>query len=265
MINDIKRSSLANALVLHDFQKSSVDLKGWFYSIEEWFQQGDLTPTKMAFTGENGVKGRSNIKFSNGKKRLENCNFEGVDNIWIAALLPQVGTEMFDFIFSADLHYHPRGAATMVLCWDDQIIKFNRDYLEILVKDLYSYLKPAYGYGYQREFRYGPSFYPFGMTGGNTASIEEKNQIAKWQIEYTGSHGSYQAGMLRDIYPINFLSKPHLIQKIGTQTLQDWIESTPEHGSLNNLNNHLWSWWVPEDQIVVVREDLRSTGLLICV
>ncbi|OJW51790.1 MAG: hypothetical protein BGO67_07045 [Alphaproteobacteria bacterium 41-28] len=265
MVIDIKRGPLASTLVLHGFQKNSIDLKGWFNYIERWFQKGGVIPIKMDITGKNCVKGRSTIKFENGKKRLEQNNFQEITGIWIAALPPKVKIEMFDFIFAAHLDCtSPRD--TLVLCWDDQIIRFERGYLETLAKDLYTYLQPAYGYGYQREFRQGPTFYPFGVLSGIDAFSEEAKQITQWSIEYGRSDGNYRIGMFRDIYPINFLSKPHLDQKIGNQTLQCWIESSPQHGELHTLiNNKLWSWWIPEDNIATVREELKPMGLLICV
>lgn len=261
MINNIKRGPLANALVLHDFQKDPVDLRGWFYYIEDWFKKGGLVPSRIS-----GRAGKT-VGFEREKKRLEKEDFKSIrDGVWIGALPPKVGTEMFDFIFAAHLYRHPRGTATMVLCWDSQLINFKRDYMETLIKGFYSYLEPSYGYGYQREFKFGPSFYPFGVLVGIDSFSEEANQITKWGNEYNYSDGNYKTGMLRDIYPINFLSKTHLSQKVGGTTLQNWIESTPQHGELQSLiEEQFWSWWVHEGKIPVVREELRPTGLLVCI
>lgn len=262
MVNDIKRGPLANALVLHEFKRNPIDLKGWFYFVEQWLKQGNIKPTKIDITGKNGVKGRSTIKFEKGKKHLESCKFVGLDGVWIGALPPYVGTEMADFIVAVHLDVTPlRG--TLVLCWDDQIIMFDKGYLETLAKDLYLYLEPTYGYGYQRNFRYNPSFYPFGMTGGTTPRGEE-GKIEKWQIEYFND-GSYKTGILRDIYPTNFLTEPHLIQKLGNQTLRSWIESTDNHGKLHPLNDQLWAWHVPDERIPSIREELRNTRILLCI
>jgi hypothetical protein len=259
MINDIKRGPLANALVFHDFQRKPIDIKGWFYFVESWFKREGVTPNRIS-----GRAGK-NIGFEREKKRLEKEDFKSIqDGGWIAALPPSIRIEMFDFLFAVHLDCTPP-QDTLVLCWDDQIIKFGKEYLETLAKNLYAYFEPAYGYGYQREFRYGPTFYPFGVLSGIDAFSEEAKQITQWSIQYGRSDGSYKTGMFRDIYPINFLSKSHLTQKVGNTTLQNWIESSPQHGDLHALvNDKLWSWWIPEDKIAAVREELKPTGLIIC-
>lgn len=261
MAYEIKRGPLANTSAFHDFKHNLIDFKGWFYCIEEWFRQENIKPTKIDYTGKNGVKGRSTIKFENGKKQLESCNFEGIDGIWVSATLPHVGIEMIDFMFAAHLDCSStRG--TFMLCWDDQVTKFERGYLENLAKSSYLYLQPAYGYSYQREFQYNPSFYPFGMTGGNSISREEEVQITKWQVEYSGN-GNYKTGMLRDIYPINFLSANHMRIEIEGQKLLDWIQSNSSHGDLEQLLPDLWSWWIPKEDIEIVKQPFISSGLLI--
>lgn len=267
MINPIQRGLLANAIALHDFKKSPIDCKGLFYYAEEWFYQAGLTPTKIGISGEEGVKsGKKTILFESGKKRLEKFNFEGVKNIWIAALPDDVGTEMFDFIFSVNLYQELNGKRSVCFCWDDQIIKFAREYIENLAKDLYNFLEPAYGYSYQRLFNQGPSFYPFGVIAGLGYAGEEGREakrIGKWGSEYAYEDGIYTTGLFRDIYPINFLSQPHFMHEIEGMPLKNWIESSPDHGELKQLTENLWSWWVPEDKIAAVRDRFMPTGLLL--
>ena len=259
MINDIKRGPLANALALHDFKKPDVNWKEWFSCIERWFHKGGVIPNRIS-----GTAGKT-IKFENGKKRLEKEFFKSLerDGVWIIATPPEVGTEMFDFIFAVDLHNEPNGNQTLVLCWDDQIIKFDRCYIENLAKDLYAFFEPSYGYGYQRLFKLGPSFYPFGVISGLDYGEPERKQIGKWGNEYSYEDGDYKTGMLRDIYPINFLSQAHFLQQVEGQPLNVWIESTPGHGELKQLTDNLWSWWVPEDKIESIRKIFIPIGLLL--
>ena len=262
MINNIKRGSLSNAIAFHDFKKTSINWKEWFYYIEEWFRKGGLIPNRIS-----GASGKT-IKFENGKKKLEKKSFKSIeyDGVWVIATPPEVGTEMFDFIFAVDLHDEPNGKKTLVLCWDDQIIKFDQFYIENLAKDLYEYLEPAYGYAYQRPFKLGPSFYPFGVSSGLDYSEEEEkeaDQISKWADEYGYEDGDYKTGLMRDIYPMNFLSEVHFKQKIEGQNLKSWIESSSENGELKQLADNLWSWWVPKDKIPAIREKFIPTGLLL--
>lgn len=261
MNNNFKRGKIGNCLVFHDFEDEPYDLKGWFYYAIEWFQQNGLIPSKMGGVG----KSRKTVTFKYGVKFLENNNFEGVSGIWMAALPPDVHIEMFDALFSVHFNLGIQGS-TLVLCFDDDILKFSRESLEKLVKDISAYFRAKYGYAYQREFTKGPSFYPFGVIGGNAKlSDEEEDAITKWGIEYGGSKGSYHRGQLRDIYPMNLLSEAHLNHPILGTTLQKWIASSPDHGELKPLTDLLWEWWVPEPLIDSVREALRATGIVICI
>lgn len=259
MINNIKRGSLSNSLAFHDFKKTEINWKEWFSYIEEWFRKNGLIPNRIS-----GASGKT-IKFENGKKKLEKNSFKSIetDGVWVIATPPEVGTEMVDFIFAVDLHDEPNGNKTLVLCWDDQIIKFDQFYIEKLAKDLYEYLEPAYGYTYQRPFELGPVFYPFGVIAGLDFGEPERKLISKWGNEYSYEDGDYKTGLMRDIYPINFLSESHFSHEIEGQSLKDWIESSSEHGELKKLTDNLWSWWVPEDKIAKIREIFIPTGLLL--
>ena len=259
MINDITRGEISNTLVFHDFSQQDVNLTGLFYNLEMWFQQMGLTPNRIS-----GRAGK-NIGFEREKKRLEKGNFGDLDNgFWIAALPPKVGTEMFDFICAAHLDCDPGYRGTLLLCWDDQLDSFQKEKLNAFVKDLTKFTKPAYGYAYQMEFHYGPSFYPFGVIVNGGKSLEEREKITCWGNAYSYESGSYRTGHLRDIYPMNLLSEPHLNQQVFDTNLQNWIESSPDHGELKKLTETLWEWWVPEDKIEPVRDALKPTGILLC-
>ena len=258
-MNDIRRGPLANVLVFHDPQSPLIDLKGFLYYLEDWFEKIGLMPNRIS------GRGKKNIGFIPERKRLENENFSGLKNgFWLAAIPSNAGTEMFDFTAAVHLYYHVNNRRTFLLCWDNQLCDFTRPYLNSLSIELYSYLKADYGYAYQSKFDYGPSFYPLGVVGSELLSLEEELSIAKWAAFYGRNDGNYRSGLLRDIYPMNLLSEPHLSQQVFDTHLQSWIESSPDHGELKKLTDTLWEWWVPEDKIEFVRESLKPTGVLLC-
>lgn len=259
MMNNIQQGTLGNTLVLHEFKKNPIDIAGWFYFIEALFLKHGLNPSKM------GGKGSKTITFARGKKQQEKKHFTDLQKgMWVAALPVDGGVEMLDFLYVAHLsNSSPRG--TCVLCWDDQIIPFDPAYFDSLAHDLSVFLEPTYGYGYQREFKYGPSLYPFGVIAGLEYGMPERKYITEWGNAYDCLDGRYRTGDLRDIYPLNFLSSPHLERDVYGQSLKEWIASSPAHGEVKSLNNSLWSWFIQDDQISLVREALRGTGILLCV
>ncbi len=261
MYNDIERGPLANALALHYFSEDSVNAKGCFYFIEQWILNHGLTPTKM------GGKGDKNITFSRGKKTLEKSNFKDIkqQGIWIAALPPEdrIGTEGFDFLMSAWIHFDECIKDSFcVFSWDDQLIPWDNIYINDLVKDLCQFLKPQYGYAFQRDFKKGPGFYPGGIIVGldhDDETKEERQEITNWGITGLADENDpdYEPHMIRDVYPLNFLSPQHLKAPIGSQTLQQWIQSDPSHGTLEEILPDFWSWAVDPQYI----EDLKTTLL----
>ncbi len=264
MYNTAKQGPLSNSIALHYFDKKTVEAKKCFYFIEEWIQKNGLIPTKM------GGKGSKNITFSRGKKTLEKTNFKGIkeQGIWIAALPPEdtIGTEGFDFLMAGELDYE-RGFKknSLVLCWDDQIISWENSYIKDLLKDLYQFCKPQYGYAFQREFEKGPICYPGGVIVGIDDLDKEAQEITNWSIfkRIDSNSPDYQPHMIRDVYPLNFLSPQHLKAPIGDQTLEQWILDDPVRGSLEELLPDFWCWSVDKQNIETVKEALKPHNLLI--
>ena len=264
MYNDFERDPMSNALALHYFEETTVDAKGFFYFIEEWMHKHGLTPTKMA------GKGSKSIIFSRGKKTLEKENFKGIQKqgIWVIALPPEdrINTEAFDFLMAGELDY-ARGFKknSCVLCWDDQIIPWENSYIKDLAKVLYQFSEPQYGYGFQREFKKGPICYPGGVIAGIDDLDREAQEITNWSISkrIDPKDPCYQPHMIRDVYPLNFLSPRHLKAKIGSQTLQEWIKSAPSHGSLEKILPDFWCWSVESKHIEELKKALKPHNLLI--
>lgn len=261
-MNNIQRGKIGNCIVFHDFEDEPYDLRSWTYYAIEWFQQNGLIPYKMNITG---LKERENITVKEGISLLEENNFKGVKDIWMGVFPPDTCFEMLDALASVQLNFGMRGS-TLVMCFDDNILKFSCEVFEKLTKDIDGFFKPKYGYAYQREFTKGPSFYPFGVIGGNAKlSTKEETTIAKWNHHYRYDHSPYKIGDLRDIYTMSLLSEAHLNQPVFDTILKAWIKSSSDHGELKPLTNTLWKWWVPEGLIDSVREELRPTGIVICI
>ncbi len=264
MHNGVKRGGLANALSLHYFDDDLIDAEGCFNFIEQWILNHGLTPTKM------GGKGDKNITFSRGKKSLERTHFQGIkeQGIWVAALPPEetIGTEGVDFLMSAWINF--RGCSKKsfcVFCWDDHLIPWENNYIKALVEDLCQFLNPQYGYAFQREFKKGPSYYTGGTLMGIDSFGQEAQQITNWGITGLADEDDpdYQPHMIRDVYPLNFLSPQHLNAPIGSQTLQHWILADPSHGTLEELLPNFWSWAVDPHHIEDLKTALKPHNLLI--
>jgi hypothetical protein len=94
--------------------------------------------------------------------------------------------------------------------------------------------------------------------------LAEGDRIACWFHKYNDPK-YWHIGMLRDIYPLNFLSKAHLENQIKGLPFDQWVAADPVRGTLKPLTNSMWSWRVEEDNISTIREALRPTGLVLCI
>ena len=69
---------------------------------------------------------------------------------------------------------------------------------------------------------------------------------------------------LRDIYPVNVLSRIHLEKiYVGANTLSEWISMSPERGHLNHVSNETWIWELERSEIPKVQKVFAEFGLLI--
>lgn len=258
--NNPERGPLANCIALHDFAETAPDFKNWFLYIVELFGKSALTPTRMALTTKN-YDGKHTISYKTGRKKLEASDYQDVIFLALYAHPPVWGTDMSDGIFSVVLQCAKPD--TLVLCFDDQLIKFQKDIFTKLTKDSADFFAPRYGYCYQRPFKKGPDCYPVGICVDLDWGDEEAKELTRWRNEYRMSDGSYKTGDLRDIYPMNLLSEAHKQNQVKGKPFFDWIQESPDHGTLTQLSDTLWAWWV--DDIPAVREALRQTGWVICI
>jgi hypothetical protein len=257
------RKGTCNCLVFYDLQSKDPNLEEWYHQIIDWFLVSNQTPTRMGISGENVKKSDKTKTFKHYDKVLKVVKFKNINDIWISATPPN-HNETFDSIFTAGLDLNsPR--TFLVLCFDDSILGFDQSYAEAFGQEMASYFDARYGIAYQRDFTKGPGLYAYGgigSAGGVDIPEEEEDRITKWLHTY--GRDDYKLGDLRDVYPLNFLSSPHLERNVYGQSLKDWILSSPDHGDLKLLDQTLWSWYIPEDKIPSVREALRDTGILIC-
>lgn len=274
-LNQIKRGPYekagpsSNTLAMYDFAVEEVDFKGWFYYVLKLYEHYGYPPIKMGCMGLNAPKSSKLTTFKYGQKLLEKHDFKGFDVIEIYTIpqeTPDIYPDKGPVSVQLDIGtVSGKGEAT--LCLDDEIEPFNRDVFEGFAKDLFSFFKPQYGIFYQREFEKGPTWYAGGTIQGldRTKDFEEREKIGKWGNAYCYKDSKYRTGDLRDIYPLNFLSQPHLDQKVGDLTLEQWIQSAQAHGELKKLADNFWSWCVEHENIPLVRETLRPMGFVLCI
>ena len=263
LINDVKRSELANALALHDFAITDYDLKGWVAYVVELFRKYGLEPTRMGISAPSLKSGKMKTYIREVKKLdiVDNTTFTGIT---LQATRRASDDSCWDDIFTVILSIRDE-VGTCIIVLDNALVSFDSHIWGNITQSMANFFQPLYGYGFQRAFKKGPMFYPFGIIGssGNVRiSDQEENLITCWSNAY--KKGKYSTGDLRDIYPLNVLSSAHNQRMVEGKPLFDWINADSNRGDLTKLSENLWSWWVRDEQIDLVRSALKPTGILLC-
>ena len=262
VVNDIQRGPLCNCIALHDFRGRPTDIKDFFHYSVALFESYGLAPTRMGMGGE-PYRSKKTVTYQYGVRALEKNNYQQVETLSLYAHPPDHGTDMFDWIMNVVISFQ-RDETYCVISFDDRIIAWNPDIL-LRILDFYSgFLKPQYGYGYQRLFKKGPSFFPMGVCVGTKHGEIEEDWLTRWDDEYFMDDGTYKTGDLRDIFPLNILSQTHKERTVDGIPLFDWIQQDPDRGRIIPVQD-VWAWFIDLDKVDKVRDIFIQKHLLLCV
>lgn len=249
---------MIGCLALYDFDMTQFDLKGWVNYEEVWMTENGYPPNTIGLPHSGKF-----LRYVNGKRRLEKEQYKVRDIDFYGGGEP--GTDYawkLTVCFSVD-------DQIIYLCFDEEVMCFSYEILEKLLLDLCQYCSPKYGIGFERERKYGPGPYAHGMPQGlkydyeNPEHGKQRQQIYKWVDVYRRKDG-YHTGDFRDIYPFNVLSQPHLDRIVDGQRFQDWVQASADRGTLKQVSDALWTWWIEDDKIPAVRDALAPSGMILC-
>ena len=229
--------------------------KGFLPAIEDSFNQLGYPPDKLA-VGRDGRYGKAG-GFRRTSAILHKKGFAGVHHLAINAMLP--GFRFMDDTYcdAEWTNHEPRNALVCVRA--DILGNFNLQSWP-LVSALIQCLKPEYGIGYFREHRLGPGFFALGIGMGLPPITPEGERISAWCMALR--RRPWCDGLIRDVFRWNFLAKSQLRRAVGRQSLEAWIKSAPDRGTLQTVSTGLVLWSVPEDRIPAVRQSLCDAGVI---
>lgn len=247
-------------IALYDFSKEQADMKRFFTLMETLSAQVNIPWESMGGLSQRGKL----LQFKNGKRKVEKTNFEGLKSLSLLGGVDEPGTHenwRICVYFNAERRGH------MVLCLEEALWQGANLALVPLLKDLLSCAPFAYGTVYERDRDLGPEWYAVGVnaiTGRKRLSQEERDELANWGNAYEYLDGDYRTGLLRDVFPHNILTAPHLGEKVGGIPLGEWIQAAPNRGALTPLTHTHMLWSVDPQDIPQVREALQNAELLLC-
>lgn len=127
---------------------------------------------------------------------------------------------------------------------------------------------PHYGFGYARE--YGcPDYFSVGYayTHGQRALDRSEwirraasiNGRANDRVEFPDPPRLVRS-LLLDVFPLNVLTDIHLQQRLGDQSLKEWIAEETGPASLMEIEPRCFAWFVPPARTFSVATQLRRLG-----
>jgi len=249
---------MIGSIIFYDFEKT--DLKGWVEYTLDWMREKGFEPNTI------GLPGRSKyMSFKGGQKILEKDNYQVNDVDFFAG-----GEAKTHAGWGLMTSYDIEGQ-TAVLGFYEVIQAFEEAEILKLVKNLQAFCNSKYAFACLRSKKNKPEYYASGYGTGlkdwpPNPERDEYLRIQKWQDIYRPDRPNqiYKTGDLRDVYPYNFICQAHLDRIVHDITLKQFIEQ-PGHGILQPLTDILWTWKLTSEEESKVREELRDTGILLCV
>ncbi|MBN9565617.1 MAG: hypothetical protein J0G29_05955, partial [Alphaproteobacteria bacterium] len=239
----VDKESLCSCLALYDLDVGQIDYKGLFYELLAWIHELGYTPVRASVDGE-GINHHTTKTFKYVKKLMEERDFKGLTGFWLGVTPPDHKDDSFDSFISAGISTDIR-ANNLSLYVNNAIMDPGWEYVEELATRFLPFLPCRYGIGYQWKQSWSPSFYAVGILGGlqpiGTPEADyARDMISRWFHNY-GDPKYWRTGMLRDVYPLNFLSQAHLANQVEGMPFDQWVASDLARGTLNPLTDSMWS------------------------
>jgi hypothetical protein len=73
----------------------------------------------------------------------------------------------------------------------------------------------------------------------------------------------YRAGLLRDVYYWNFLTRTQLDRPVAGTTLEHWIGQDSRRGTVTPFAGDLWLWEVQDGEVTALRRALDEGGVFL--
>ena len=249
------------AVAFYGIHANATSRKSFYLHMVAWFDSCECPIDKLSVHGP-GFSGKP-VGFAKGHERLLREGFADIESLSLFAMLPEGRLPTVDWWATGYLNFHYKPC--FVLAARKSVTTLEDDRLAKLEANCLSELQPEYGIAYPHDHDEGPSFYAIGLNYGGAIvtgqAYEDKLTVSKW-----GAIGMkdevYKQGLLRGVYPRNYLSKSQLLNRIENVTLGEWIGSSPSHGTLVELDDRMSLWKLTLPQISAVQDKLHASGII---
>jgi hypothetical protein len=237
-------------------------VKSFYEMIVRWFTSLGFPPDKIGVTGPG--HGRKLVTFARGNAKLQRNGFDKVREFELISSTPDARTGGEFYLVAI---YGGCEKSHAYVAVRSSFATLSRESLLAIARETAQYLKPEYGIAYRRDHNLGPTWYAAGINFATEfvvkrgAAYEEALTISRW-CDLGRVEKVWQDGLLRDIYPWNFLSPPQLDMHVDGIPLKRWIPNEPRRGKLSDFCCGLSLWEVSESELRSVRPALVEAGAI---
>jgi hypothetical protein len=255
-------SDECSAIAFYGIAPGVRTLEGVYQAVARWFEGVGYRPDRAA-VGTPGLKPRWTT-LRGAERKLKGLSDRSVASFELVSLLPGARIPQNDYflVASASLKY-----SYVDLVCRSSIARLSRAALLPIASQIAETVEPAYGIGFCRPHHLGPPMYAIGIVQGlglpsqrTAAEDAEASSISHWGDGVFAR--VWEKGLLRDVYPWNFLMAAQLEAQVEGTPLKRWIAANEARGQLEPFVGGLWFWELANDHIPAVRQALERADLI---
>lgn len=221
-----------------------------------WMARFNCSPDLMGTTLDKGKY----VRFKNSEKKARACRFADVHSFQIVSL--GEGAQSGLDGTKCNICYQQETETIfsyLIVDFRSDIIRIGSTNFFRVAQEACLLTNPPYGIGLVRPFGLGPVLYCMGIVQGDVPD-EEGDRITEW-LEVL-RHKLLDKGLIRDVYPWNFLTSAQLQAMVGKFTLKEWIANDSRHGTLSPVTDQAMLWAVEGAAIPRVRQCLIDASIV---
>ena len=260
-------SEECSALVFYGIEPAVSSLAGFYNGINDWSQEVCCPFDKMSVHGTG--YSRKWVSFEHGDAKLQKEGFNAITSVFVVSLTPDARIPVNDYLVTAG--FSAKNSYADLVC-RSSITPLSRAAMLPIAGTIIRSVKPTYGIGYKRLHSLGPAMYAIGIGQGlgpkgygissqlTPEERAESERISRWGNGMLGR--VWEKGLLRDVYPWNFLTRPHLVKQVGTISLEKWIRQDERRGRLEPLGDGISFWEVDDINMSSIRKELLEADVI---
>ncbi|ODA36607.1 hypothetical protein [Planctopirus hydrillae] len=247
-------------MALYGLANAPDNIRMFHENAVEYFRSIGCHPDRISIDGS-GFSGKTG-DFKKINARFSRATPTEVASISMYSMLPNGDTPLVDW--QAISFIDTSSKSCVVVAIHSSFVEMNDPSFVEFSRTCVSLLSPAYGYLFSQAKDNGPFFYAMGMNFGvpsNFKTSDSQLAISRWG-DVGLEQEVYRQGVLRDVFPYNYLSEAHVSRRIGDKTFTQWVDSDSWRGTIRPINEKAWLWRVATGDEPRLSAELNDHGMI---